>query len=122
MESRSEKRLVISLAVRVYGIDATGKPFNRDTRTLDITHDGARLDGLPQIAIGETVGVQLGLDKARYKVIWVGEVGGKREGQIGLQVVEGSLAQWNKILDATPEQLRVFEQVSLASRSKTTNF
>src|SRR4051812_527426 len=99
-----------------------GKPFNQTARTLDITHDGARLDGLPPIAIGEIVGLQYGQDKARYKVVWAGEVGGKREGQIGLQVVQPGMAQWYKILDATPEEFRVFEQEAVAARSKTTGF
>jgi hypothetical protein len=93
-------------------MDSEGKPFNQAARTLDITRDGARLDGLPQISIGETVGLQFGQDKARYKVVWVGEPGGKREGQIGLQVVQGSLAQWHKILDATPEELRVLDSAA----------
>ena len=122
MDLRAEKRLVIALPVRVYGMDGDGKPFSRAALTLDITRDGARLDGLPQLPIGETVGVQFAGDRARYKVIWVGEVGGKREGQIGLQVVQGALAQWHKILDATPEELRVLDQAFKAQAAKITSF
>jgi hypothetical protein len=101
-----EKRLVIALPIRVYGTGSDGKTFNQEARTLDITRDGARIDGLPQITIGEIVGVQYGEEKSRYKVIWVGEPGGKKEGQIGVQVVEAGLALWHKILEATPEELR----------------
>jgi len=106
LTERIEKRLVIALSIRVYGMGSDGKPFNQEVRTLDITRDGARIDGLPPIAIGEIVGVQYGQEKSRYKVIWVGEVGGKREGQIGVHVVETGQPLWHKVLDATPEELR----------------
>src|SRR5438270_13220923 len=97
MPARTEKRLVIALPIRVYGMGSDGKPFNQEAHTLDITHDGARIDGLPQIAVGEIVGVQYGDEKSRYKVIWVGELGGKKEGQIGVQVVQAGLTLWHKI-------------------------
>jgi hypothetical protein len=106
MPVRIEKRLVIALPIRVYGMGSDGKPFNQEARTLDITRDGARIDGLPQITAGETVGVQYGEKKARYKVIWVGEAGGNKEGQIGVQVVEPGPSVWEKILEATPEEAR----------------
>src|SRR5947209_10436465 len=106
MPVRIEKRLVIALPIRVYGMGSDGKPFNQEARTLDITRDGARIDGLPQITAGETVGVQYGENKARYKVIWVGEAGGNKEGQIGVQVVEPGPSVWHKILEATPEEAR----------------
>ena len=106
MPVRIEKRLVIALPIRVYGMGSDGKPFNQEARTLDITRDGARIDGLPQITAGETVGVQYGEKKARYKVIWVGEAGGNKEGQIGVQVVEPGPSVWHKILEATPEEGR----------------
>ena len=106
MPERIEKRLVIALPIRVYGMGSDGKSFNQEARTLDITREGARIDGLPAIAAGETIGVQYGDAKARYKVIWVGEAGGNKEGQIGVQVVEPGPSVWNKILDATPEEAR----------------
>jgi hypothetical protein len=106
MPERIEKRLVIALPIRVYGMGSDGKPFNQEARTLDITREGARIDGLPQIAAGETIGVQYGESKKRYKVVWVGEAGGNKEGQIGVQVVEPGPSVWHKVLDATPEEAR----------------
>lgn len=120
MTERVEKRLVISLSIKVYGMDREGKSFNQPARTLDITHDGARIDGLPGVAEGEILGVQYGGEKARYRVVWVGEAGGRREGQLGIQLAPGSVGLWNKILDATPEQFRFIE--SQSARAKTTGF
>src|SRR5436305_5744733 len=106
MPERIEKRLVIALPIRVYGMGSDSKPFNQEDRTLDITREGARIDGLPHITAGETIGVQYGDARARYKVIWVGEPGGNKEGQIGVQVVEPGPSVWHKVLDATPEHAR----------------
>src|SRR5437763_15926302 len=115
MPVRIEKRLVIALPIRVYGMGSDGKPFNQEARTLDITRDGARIDGLPQITAGETVGVQYGENKARYKVIWVGEAGGNKEGQIGVQVVEPGPSVWHKVLEATPEEARWVDPAAAAA-------
>ena len=116
MTERIEKRLVIALSIKVYGMDSEGRSFNQPARTLDITHDGARIDGLPQIKEGEIVGIQYGGAKARYRVVWVGEVGGRREGQVGVQLTEGSAGLWTAILDATPEQLRFIESQSAIAK------
>jgi len=97
------------------------KPFNIGAQTLDITHNGARLSGLPPLDMDSVIGLQYGKDKARYKVVWIGEVGGKREGQIGLQVVQPGMAQWYKILEATPEELRSLDSAfNAATAGKVT--
>lgn len=106
MPERVEKRLVIALPVRVYGMSSDGKPFNQEAHTLDITRDGARVDGLPQITIGETVGVQYGEEKARYKVVWASEPDANHQCQIGVQILQIGPAPWHKTLEATPEQSR----------------
>jgi hypothetical protein len=119
MPERIEKRLVIALPIRVYGMGSDGKPFNQEARTLDITREGARIDGLPQIAAGETIGVQYGEAKKRYKVVWVGEAGGSKEGQIGVQVVEPGPSVWHKVLDATPEEARWVPPPTTSSPTST---
>lgn len=106
MPDRVEKRLVIALPVRVYGLGSDGKPFNQEAHTLDITRDGARIDGLPHVTIGETVGLQYGEEKARYKVVWASEPDAKHHCQIGVQTVQFGPAPWHKTLEATPERSR----------------
>jgi CheY-like chemotaxis protein len=56
------------------------------THFVDVSHRGARLGGVAfQPRPGEVVNlVSEGCD-ARFLVIWVGEIGGPQEGQIGLQ-------------------------------------
>jgi len=104
---RSEKRLVIALPIRVYGMGGDGKPFTQEARTVDVTREGARVAGVPQIAtVGEIVGVQYGEAKARFKVMWVGPPGTDKEGHIGIQTLQEGQALWHKILEATPEEVR----------------
>ena len=97
-----------------------GKSFSQPARTIDITRDGACMDGLPSLNVGEILGVQYGGAKARYRMVWVEEVGGRREGQIGVQLEPGSPGLWAQILDATPEQLRFIAAQS--AQTKTTGF
>ena len=120
MTDRVEKRLVISLSIKVYGMDSEGMTFNQPAHTLDITHDGARIEGLPSVVLDSIVGVQYGGEKSRFRVVWIAEMGGRKEGQIGLQLISGSKGLWSNILDATPEQLRFIE--SQSARAKTTGF
>jgi len=82
MSDPPEPRFVADLAVRVFGMDAVGRPFSRNAHTLDISDRGARLSGLEaKLLVGDVIGVQLGDSKARCRVIWVtpsGNVDGAR--------------------------------------------
>jgi len=72
MSDPPEPRFVADLAVRVFGMDAVGRPFSRNAHTLDISDRGARLSGLEaKLLVGDVIGVQLGDSKARCRVIWV---------------------------------------------------
>jgi len=105
MPARCEKRLVISLPVRVYGMGSDGKPFTQDAVTTDITRDGAQINSVQQIAVaGEIVGVQYANEKTRFKVMWVGT--GQSIGHIGVQALEHDKCPWSKVLDAAPEEFR----------------
>ncbi len=57
--------------------------------TVDISPMGARLKGLNrEVAVGSILGLQNGDNQGRFEVIWVGEQGSDREGQIGLRCVQ----------------------------------
>ena len=72
MSDQPEPRFIADLAVRVFGMDAVGRPFSRSAHTLDISDRGARLSGLEaKPLVGDVIGVQLGDSKARCRVIWV---------------------------------------------------
>jgi len=58
-------------------------------QTVDISPMGARLKGLNrEVSVGAILGLQNGDNQGRFEVIWVGEPGSEREGQIGLRCVQ----------------------------------
>jgi hypothetical protein len=88
MSRRREPRLEINFEVKVWGLDRNGKPFMQHARTLDITKQGARLIGIDCVKLGETIGIQNGERKARFKVVWIGRENTPKAGQIGVHSLE----------------------------------
>ena len=92
---RREERIAVRLDVRVWGMDANGKPFSQNTSTLDVTRTGARLSG-PACPLrpGDIIGLQHGGEKARFRVAWVGKPETVRKGQIGVVSLEPNKYIW----------------------------
>lgn len=88
MSRRREQRVERNLEVKVWGLDRHGKPFMQHARTLDITRLGARLIGIDCVSVGETIGIQNGDQKARFKVVWMGRENTPKAGQIGVHCLE----------------------------------
>jgi hypothetical protein len=60
---------------------------------------------VPQLrAVGEIVGVQYEKEKGRFKVVWVGDVGSDKEGQIGMLKIDQGHAPWIAVLSQPAEQ------------------
>jgi CheY-like chemotaxis protein len=84
---RWEPRLSVSQPIEVWGQDHQESVTQTQTTSLiDLSHRGARVGGVAfHPKAGEVVHlVSDGVD-ARFRVIWVGELGTPQEGQIGLQ-------------------------------------
>jgi PilZ domain-containing protein len=95
MSDPPEPRFVADLAVRVFGMDAVGRPFSRNAHTLDISDRGARLSGLEaKLLVGDVIGVQLGDSKARCRVIWV--TGSALPIDAGVEIVSGQPCPWER--------------------------
>ncbi|MBZ5629490.1 MAG: PilZ domain-containing protein, partial [Acidobacteriia bacterium] len=95
LQTRSEPRTSYEAPVRVFGMDSGGRPINQTASTLDISRRGARLKGLHcWIATGETIGIRCGAEKARYKVVWIGQQGTPTEGHLGLLCLEAGKFIW----------------------------
>lgn len=98
MARRREERIIISLPVRLWGMDVNGKPFTQNASSVDITRMGARIQGVTcQIQHGDIIGVQHANDKARFRVIWVARPGSRNEGQIGVHCVEAGKYIWGTV-------------------------
>jgi hypothetical protein len=86
-KNRKEPRIPKSLRVIVKGTDSKGHPFAHSAYTIDLSQDGARLDGVGFLtAPGQTLEVRRSwsLRKALFRVVWIGQVGTSESNQVGV--------------------------------------
>jgi hypothetical protein len=82
-------RVAKTVQVRVRGVDRSGNPFVQSAQTIDIGQSGARLDGVGYLTgPGEIVQVKRGWRKARFRVVWIGQLGTPEANQIGICCVD----------------------------------
>src|SRR5262249_45554392 len=88
-QRREQRHYPLPMTVRLWGLDRDGKVFSQNVKTLNIAANGARLCGVTaEVGRGFIGGLQCCNMRARFMVVWVGEKGTSREGQIGLRVAE----------------------------------
>lgn len=81
--------------IRIFGIGNGGKPVNISAWTVDVSRHGARIKGVREWSTpGEEIGVRCGLEKARFKIVWVGADGTPHAGTVGLVCVESGKYIW----------------------------
>jgi PAS domain S-box-containing protein len=85
---RKEPRVPGCKPVTVLGKDKFGNPFSQNTFTLEIAAYGARLRGLPPLAVDALLMLDHGGERARYRIVWVGETDTQYEGHIGLECID----------------------------------
>jgi hypothetical protein len=91
---RREVRVSKPMRVWVYGRDRSGRKFSQSATALDISKNGAKLDGVGYLTWpGEVIEVKRGWKKARFRVIWVGEAGPQSE-QAGIQLLDTGKNIW----------------------------
>src|SRR5690349_18746179 len=84
---RREQRIDGCKPLTVLGKDALGKPFSQNTFTIEISRTGVRLQGLPPLAKDAVLTLECGHQRARYRVVWIGE-NGASWGQVGLECLD----------------------------------
>jgi hypothetical protein len=100
MSERPETRVKTDLPVRVWGMGKDGRPFFQNAEARNISSEGAMISGLDQqLTPGDTVGVQYGDKKARFRVIWVIDAGAVQKIQAGVQLLEGQQCPWRHELE-----------------------
>lgn len=103
---RREERTTVAAPIRIWGMDANGKPFSVPATTYDLTRFGARVMGIRvPLAPGEIVGVQHGSEKARFRVAWYGRPGSRLEGNVGLQALDWKKHIWGSLVQDAPATL-----------------
>jgi PilZ domain len=88
MSPRREKRSFVALPVRAHGKDANGNNFRHPVCTLDLSPNGARINGLHSLTVGQELTLEYQGNKIRFEVVWVGQSGTSRAGQAGLRALD----------------------------------
>ena len=93
---RRARRIPAALTVRLWGMDANGRPFIEVSKTENVSRTGALLNGIPKkLAIGEIVGLRCNERKYRFRVVWTGKEGTTDAGSIGLQSLDPGEWIWD---------------------------
>lgn len=102
MEKRPESRVAADIPVRVWGMDAEGKPFFQSGLAASLSSEGAQLTHLHHcLKVGDIIGIQYGEKKARFKVIWSRPSVAPRKNQAGVLILPDQSAPWIDIAAET---------------------
>jgi hypothetical protein len=95
-KTRRNPRVPKNIRVIVKGVDRNGHPFVQSSYTVDISKSGARLENLGYLTgPGETIEVKRPWrGKARFRVIWIGQIGMEQSNQIGISSLEEDNDIW----------------------------
>ncbi len=86
MNLRREERLPARIPTLVNYIGEDGEIEVQRANTVDVSDAGGCLEGLRFTpAVGSVLGVQTGPTRARFRVVWTGNAGSARYGQVGIQ-------------------------------------
>jgi hypothetical protein len=93
--TRQNPRIPAAVRVVVRGTDPN--PFIHTAYTVDISRTGARLNGVGYLVKpGVTVEVERRWHgKARYRVVWVGQIGTEQVNQVGLTCLDAEKNIWD---------------------------
>jgi hypothetical protein len=107
-KTRRNPRIPEKIRVFVKGRDHNGNPFVQSSYTIDVSKDGARLEGLGYLAsLGETIEVKRRWrGKARFRVVWIGQIGMEQSNQIGICSLEEEKNIWGVKLPEEGEALK----------------
>lgn len=98
MEPKGEVRISADLPVRVWGMDADGRPFFQNATASNLSSEGALLTRIQHpLKMGEVIGVQYGEKKARFEIKWVKPIALPRGFQAGIRMLSGQAVPWADI-------------------------
>lgn len=94
-KTQKEPRIPKKIRVSVKGIDTNGHAFKQSVQTINISRSGARLDGPSCLkGPGEVILVKRRWKKAKFRVVWVGQLGTPEAYQLGIFLLEPEKKVW----------------------------
>jgi hypothetical protein len=96
LKARREHRTRQGIRVWVYGIDRNGNSFRQSALSLDVSRNGARLEGLGLVTLAATtVEVRRNWRKGLFRVVWTGQRGTPAASQIGIVRLQPGKELWD---------------------------
>lgn len=93
---RRYKRIRTALPVRLWGMDANGRPFIEVSTTVNVSRTGTQLSRIPtKLSERDIIGLRCGERKHNFRVVWTGKKGTAEEGHVGLQSLEPGEWIWD---------------------------
>ena len=95
-KTRRGPRAPQSFRVVVRGKDHNGNPFAQSSNTVDVSEDGARLEGIAYLtAPGDVIEVKRRWHgTARFRVAWIGQIGTFESNQVGICTLDPGRLPW----------------------------
>jgi hypothetical protein len=94
--TRKVPRIPKTLRVVVKGGDAKGRYFIQSAYTVDLSQEGARLDGVGLLTTpGQVIEIRRLWRKAKFRVVWTGQVGTAESNQIGVFLLQSEKDIWH---------------------------
>jgi len=98
-KSRKQPRVPKTVRVMVTGTDSRGHRFKQSSYTVDVSHDGARLEGIGFLTSpGQTIEVRRLWRKKNFRVVWIGQIGTTQANQVGIFGLAADKDLWHASL------------------------
>ena len=97
MTDGTESHGTQELLVRVWGMNADGRPFFQNAMARALTGEGALLIGIEHaLKTEEVIGVQYGDKKSRVRVVGVADGNLPQRFQVDVRIVGGQMCPWEE--------------------------
>jgi PilZ domain len=94
MDNR-DNRVEAPIIVRVWGMDADGRPFFQNASADNLSAEGALVTGIRhQLKTGEIIGIQYNERKSRFKIVWLKDALLPGTFDAGVQILPNQRTPW----------------------------
>jgi PilZ domain len=98
MDKRPEFRVSADIPVRIWGMDADGRPFFQSAIASNLSTAGAQLSRVHHsLKVGEIIGIQYGDVKARCRVVWMKPSVALGHNEAGVQILAQQPVPWGEV-------------------------
>lgn len=117
---RRDARVRAELPVRLSATDASGQSFEQKVLTVNISHQGALLEGVRRkLDRGTLVSLSRLHKQEQFSVVWIGEENSAMAGQIGVSAVDLESSFWDDALGEPSNSESAYETRDVLNSAQT---